>query len=163
MHENFVPQMIKGLEAQSAILTKAEAHCTDQDVDPNAILSARLFPDMFTFTKQVQVTCDFAARAAARLSGTDVPSFPDTETSFEELRQRIDNVVTYIASFKPDQFDESAEMSITLKLPMGEIPMTGHQFLNSFALPNFYFHLTPSYNILRHNGLQIGKRDFMGV
>src|SRR5262249_16825002 len=131
-------------------------------IDPTTLLNDRLFPDMFTFARQVQATCDHAARATARLAGVDVPTYENTETSFAQLKQRIATVITYIQGLKADQFN-GAETRV-IKLPMGgpTLELNGEQFFAGFALPNFYFHATTAYNILRHNGIEIGKRDFLG-
>lgn len=151
------------LGALSAILTKAEAHCAAHRIDPTALLTARLYPDMFTFTKQVQLACDFAARAAARLAGADVPGFPDTETTFPELQARIATARAYLAGFGPERFAGAETRVITLKQRSGELVFTGTEFLTLYALPQFYFHATTAYDILRHSGVEIGKHDYMGA
>ena len=157
-----VPGFVRILGALSAILDKAEAHAAAKKIDPAALLTARLFPDMFPFTRQVQNACDFAAKTTARLAGAEAPTYKDTETSFAELRQRIATVLDYIKGFKAEQF-AGAETRV-IKLPIGGNPMefTGEVFLVHFAMPNFYFHAVTAYDILRHNGVEIGKRSFLG-
>ena len=157
-----VPTFVRILNALSAILDKATAYAEAKKIDPNTLLNDRLYPDMFTFTRQVQNACDFAAKTTARLAGVDVPEYANTETSFAQLKQRIATAVSYVQSIKPEQF-KGAETR-TIKLPMGgnTIELTGEQLFVGVALPNFYFHATTAYNILRHNGLAIGKDDYLG-
>ena len=157
-----VAALSRALQALSTILTKAEAHCTAHKIDPTVMLSLRLFPDMLNFTKQVQLTCDFSARAVARLSGSDVPSFPDVETTFAELQTRIATAKTYVDSFTPAQFDGAESREITLPMRGTEMKMSGADYYTLYNLPQVYFHATTAYNILRHNGVEIGKRDYMG-
>jgi len=157
-----VPTFVRILTALSAILDKATAYAEAKKIDPAALLNDRLYPDMFTLTRQVQNACDFAAKTTARLAGAEVPDYANTETSFAQLKQRIATVLTYVQGFKADQF-KGAETRV-IKLPMGgnTVELTGEQLFVGVALPNFYFHATTAYNILRHNGLEIGKRDFLG-
>lgn len=147
----------------SGLLDKAEAHCTARNIKPEAILQFRLYPDMFPFVKQVQLACDFAARAAARLAGAEPKSFPDTETSFAELKERIAAARAYIASFPASAYDGADDRQVTIKVRGADMTMTGAQFYCTYSLPQFYFHLTTAYNILRHNGIEIGKLDFMAA
>jgi hypothetical protein len=163
IHDITIPPLTRTLGALANILTKAEAHCTAKGIDPHAMLAFRLYPDMFPFTRQVQLACDFAARIPPRLAGAEVPSYPDTETSFAELQARVARVTADIAGFGPDSFPGAAERQITIKTRAGELNMTGLQFLSQYALPQFYFHVTTAYTILRHNGVELGKRDYMGV
>ncbi|MEH6773440.1 MAG: DUF1993 domain-containing protein [Cereibacter changlensis] len=162
MYRYSVPPMLRNLRALSAILAKAEAHCTARKIEPEALLGFRLFPDMLPLTRQVQLACDFAARASARLAGAEMPSFPDTETSFAQLIARIRTATDYIESFDAGQFEGAESRSITMKQRGGEVTMTGLDYLTGFALPNFYFHTATAYDILRHNGLEIGKMDYVG-
>ncbi|MFZ1470647.1 MAG: DUF1993 domain-containing protein [Paracoccaceae bacterium] len=163
MHAMSVLTTDRFLAALSALLTKAEAHCEARKITPDAILQFRLFPDMFPLTAQVQLTCDFAARAAARLAGTSPTTFPDTEVTFAELQARIRTARDYMTSFTPAQY-ENAESRI-VSFPSGGRDMTlpGQDYLTLYALPQFFFHLTTAYNILRHNGVDLGKSDFMGA
>ncbi|HEX9857568.1 MAG TPA: DUF1993 domain-containing protein, partial [Paracoccaceae bacterium] len=144
-YECSIPPMNRALGALSAVLTKAEAHCTARKIDPEALLKARLFPDMFTLTKQVQLACDYAARGAARLAGADLPGFPDTETSFAELQIRISRTRDYLGTFQADRFADAAGRSITLKQRGADLVLPGTDFLTLYALPNFYFHTATAY------------------
>ncbi|WP_434619278.1 DUF1993 domain-containing protein [Tabrizicola sp. M-4] len=146
----------------SKLLTKAEAHCAAKNIKPEAMLTFRLFPDMFPFIKQVQLSCDFAARACARLAGEEPKSFPDTETTFAELQDRIAAARGYIAGFDPALFDGAETRDITIRMRGTDVKMKGEVFLNLYSLPQFYFHIATAYNILRHNGVEVGKGDYMG-
>jgi hypothetical protein len=163
MHAYVIPPMDRTLGGLSKILAKASAHCEAKGIKPEALLGFRLYPDMFPFTRQVQLACDFGARAAARLAGAEPKSFPDTETSFAELGDRIATARAYMASFAPEAYVGAAERIVTLKIRGQDMSMPGQQFLCVYALPQFYFHVTTSYNILRHNGVDIGKMDYMGA
>jgi uncharacterized protein len=158
-----VPAFLQILGALQGILGKAEAHCTAKKIAPEVLLGARLFPDMLPLSKQIQLASDFATKGCARLTHSEVPSTPDTEKSFEELRQRLAKASDYLKTFKPAQFEGADSKDITF--PVGPTSMTlkGQQFLNNFAFPNFYFHAATAHGILRHNGVEIGKRDFLGV
>jgi hypothetical protein len=163
VYDATVPAFLQILGGLSGILTKAEAHCTAKKIQPEVLLGARLFPDMLPLSKQVQLACDFAAKGCARLTHSEVPSTPDTEKTFGELKQRLANTIDYVKTFKPAQFDGADTREVTF--PVGPTSMTlkGQQFLNNFAFPNFYFHAATTHGILRHNGVEIGKRDFLGV
>jgi hypothetical protein len=161
MHQISVPSFQKHLTALDAILDKAAAYCEARKIEPSALLNARLYPDMFTFTRQVQAACDFAKAATARLAGETPPSHPDTETTIAELKARIAKTLAYIATIKPEAMDGSEERSMTIKVGPSDMTFIGRDYLLHFALPNFYFHCATAYGILRHNGLEIGKRDFM--
>jgi uncharacterized protein len=150
--------MLTGL---SNVLRKAAAHCEAKKIDPEALLSARLYPDMFAMKRQVQVTCDFAKGATARLAGVEVPSYPDDETSFDELQARIAKTRTFIASLPKNEIEASATRIIKVKVAGTEMEMPGDIYLSRMATPNFYFHYTTAYAILRHNGVELGKGDFM--
>ena len=163
MHAAIVPPLTRSLSALSHLLEVAEAFCADRKIDPAVLLGDRLAPDMFTLTRQVQLACDFAARAASRLAGQEVPSFPDTETTTEQLRRRIAAVQAHLAGFDAAAFDDAAARKITIKVAGQDMSFDGQSFYSSYALPQFYFHMTTAYNILRHNGVRIGKRDFMGA
>lgn len=163
MYDHIIPPMDRTLGALSAILAKAEAHCDAKGIKPDALLTFRLFPDMFPFTRQVQLTCDFAARAAARLAGAEPKSFPDTEVTFAELQSRIAAARAYMAEFSASAYDAAAARPVTIKMRGEDVTMPGVQYLTVYSLPQFYFHAVTSYNILRHNGVEVGKRDFMGA
>lgn len=159
-----VPAFLQTLGALSGLLAKAEAHCKARNIQPDVLLNARLYPDMLPLIRQVQTVCDFAAKTCARLTGSEVPSTPDTEKSFEELQQRIARVTDYVKSFKPAQFEGSDTREVTFPVgPTNTMTMKGAQYLVNFAFPNFYFHAATAHGILRHNGVEIGKRDFLGV
>ena len=158
-----VPTFVRILGALSKIIDKAEAHAAAKKIEPATLLNARLFPDMFTFTRQVQNACDFAAKTAARLAGASVPDFANTETSFAELKKRIATALDCVQSFKAEQFNGAETRMIKVPLGGNTMELTGEQLFVSMALPNFYFHATTAYNILRHNGVEIGKRDFLGM
>jgi uncharacterized protein len=161
MYQASVPPFLQTLNALSAILDKGAASASARKIDPSVLLGARLYPDMFPFTRQVQVAADFAKNSAARLAGVEAPKWEDTEASFDELKARVAKTIDYVKSFSAAQIDGSEERDITL--PLGGKPMTfkGQRYLINFALPNFYFHATTAYDILRHNGVDVGKRDFL--
>jgi len=163
LHEITIPPLTRMLEALGNILAKAEAHCEARKIDPQALLAFRLFPDMYPFTRQVQLACDFAVRIPARLARAEMPSYPDTETTFAELQARVARVRAEVAGYGPERFEGAAERDITIKTRMAELHMTGLQFLTQYALPQVHFHATTAYNILRHNGVDLGKRDYMGA
>lgn len=163
MHRRSVAVFDRFLTALAAILDKAEAHCEARKIKPEAILAARLFPDMFPFVRQVQLACDFAARPTARLAGFEPKSFPDTETSFAELKDRVAAARGYMASFATEDLDKAAERAIHFKAGGRPMELKGDDFLSFYALPQFFFHLTTAYDILRHCGVDLGKRDYMGA
>ena len=159
-----VPTFQQTLGALSGILTKAEAHCTAKNIQPDVLLGARLYPDMLPLSKQIQLACDFSSKACARLAHIDVPSTPDTEKTFEELRQRLAKTSDYIKKFAPAQFEGADHREVTFPSgPDKTLTLKGQEFLNRVAFPNFYFHAATAHGILRHNGVEIGKRDFLGV
>ncbi|QQO20407.1 DUF1993 domain-containing protein [Bradyrhizobium diazoefficiens] len=163
-YDAVVPAYLQMLNSVSGLLTKAEAHCAAKKVDPSVLLGSRLFPDMLPLSRQIQLVSDFAAKGCARLTHSDVPTTPDTETSFAELKQRLAKTIEYVKSFKPEQFEGAETKDVTFPAgPDKSITMTGQQFLSAFSLPNLYFHATTAHGILRHNGVEIGKRDFLGV
>jgi hypothetical protein len=163
-YEASVPAFLQILGSLTGILTKAEAHCKAKNVQPEVLLGARLYPDMLPFYRQIQLVCDFAAKGCARLTHNEVPTTPDTEKTFEELRQRLATSIEYIKTFKPAQFDGADVRDVSFPAgPDRTITLKGQQFLNSFAFPNFYFHAATAHGILRHNGVEIGKREFLGL
>jgi hypothetical protein len=163
MHRQSVAVFDRFLSALSAILKKAEAQCEAKKFKPEIILADRLFPDMFSFTRQVQLACDFAARGTARLAGQEPKSFADTETSFAELQDRISAARGYMASFSAEDLAKAPGRQITFKAGGHDMTLSGEDFLSFFALPQFFFHVTTAYDILRHNGIELGKRDYMGA
>ena len=158
-----VPAFQQILGALQGILTKAEAHCTAKKIAPEVLLGARLYPDMLPLSKQIQLASDFAAKGCARLTHSEVPSTPDTEKTFEELRQRLAKASDYLKAYKPEQFEGADTKEVTFPVGPSTMTLTGQQFLNRFTFPNFYFHAATAHGILRHNGVEIGKRDFLGV
>ena len=159
-----VPGFLQILNSLTGSLNKAEAHCKAKNINPEILLGARLYPDMLPFSKQIQLVSDFAAKGCARLTHSDVPSTPDTEKSFEELRQRLAKTIDYLKAFKPAQFEGGDSKDVTFPVgPDRSLTLKGQAFLNNFAFPNFYFHAATAHGILRHNGVEIGKRDFLGV
>ena len=159
-----VPAFLQILGSLSGLLTKAEAHCKARNIQPEVLLGARLYPDMLPLSRQIQLASDFAAKGCARLAHSEVPSTPDTETTFDELKQRLANTVAYVKSFKPAQFEGADAKDVTFPVgPNNNMTLKGQQFLSAFAFPNFYFHAATAHGILRHNGVEIGKRDFLGV
>ena len=153
---------LQTLTALSKILDKAAAHCATRKIDEAVLLQMRLFPDMFPFVKQVQLVCDFAKNTMGRLTG-EPPKFPDEEKSFDELKARIGKTVDYLNGFKPADIDPSAGKDVTFPIgPQKTMTLKGTDYLVGFALPNFYFHATAAYGILRHAGVELGKLDFLG-
>lgn len=163
MYQAGTPAIIHSLNALSAIIDKAAAHCAARKIDQLVIINYRLAPDMLPFARQIQIATDGAKGMAARLAGVEVPSYPDTETTFDDLKARIAKTVAYLKSFTPAQIDGTEDKAITMKAGPNELKFTGSQYLTTFVLPNFYFHVTTAYAILRHCGVDIGKRDFLGA
>lgn len=157
MSQASVPVFLRALRNLSAVLEKGAAHA-----EAASLVEARLYPDMLTLAGQVQRASDAAKGCAARLSGTQPPSFPDTEKSFPELQERIQKTIDYIKSVPSSQIDGSEEREIRFKAGKSEYNFTGQQYLQAFAIPNFFFHVTVAYAILRHKGIEIGKMDFLG-
>ena len=159
-----IPAFLQILGSLTGLLGKAEAHCQTKNIQPEVLLGARLYPDMLPFSKQIQLACDFAAKGCARLTHSEVPSTPDTEETFDELRQRLAKTIDYVKSFKPAQFDGADSKDVTFPAgPSNSMTLKGQQFASGFAFPNFYFHAATAHGILRHNGVEIGKHDFLGV
>ena len=162
MYDHSIPVLAKTLGNLSTILDKAVKHCEAKKLDPNALLGFRLFPDMFPLTRQVQIAADQAKGCAARLAGVEVPKYEDTEKTFDELKARIAKTIAFINGIKPDQLANSAGRDVVLPLRGNPVTFKGAWFLNHFVLPNFFFHVTTAYNILRHNGVELGKGDYIG-
>lgn len=162
MYDSSIAPMSHSLKALAAILKKAEAYCEARKIDPNALLTARLYPDMLPLTRQVQIATDHAKGCGARLTGTANPSYPDEEKTFAELQARIAKTLDFVGGLKREQFDGAATRTVTIKIGGKDLELPGAAYLSHAALPNFYFHVTTAYNILRHNGLEIGKGDFLG-
>ncbi|HTT99303.1 MAG TPA: DUF1993 domain-containing protein [Rhizomicrobium sp.] len=162
MYQASVPVYVQYLNATAKVLDKGAAFAEARKIDPAALLQARLYPDMHPLVKQVQIFTDQAVRGISRLAGTEPPPFPDTETTFSELKTRIEKAIAHVQSFKPDQIDGSEERDIVMKTPRGDMNFKGQMYLLGFSLPNFFFHATTTYSILRHVGVELGKMDFMG-
>jgi hypothetical protein len=163
MYSASVPLFKTLLGALSAVLDKGAAFAAAKQFDPAVLVNARLAPDMFPLSRQVQIATGMATGGAARLAGVDVPSFEDTEKTFDELKARIANAIAFIDSVKPEQIDGSEERAVVLKMRAGDLNFTGQSYLIGFVIPNFVFHCATAYDILRHNGVDIGKRDFLGA
>jgi len=163
MHAASVPVFKQALGGLSDVLTKAAAYAEARKIDPSVLLTERLAPDMFALTRQVQIASDTAKGAAARLAGVAAPKWEDTESSFAELQERISKTIAYIESIPADSIDGSEERDVTITLRSGDIHFKGQRYLLNWALPNFFFHVTTAYNLLRHDGVEIGKRDFLGA
>lgn len=161
MHDAAVPTLLRVLGNLKHVLKKGEAHAEARKVDPAVLLNSRLALDMHPLVRQVQMVSDSAKGGAARLAGVEPPSMPDTETNFAELYQRIDKTVDFIKSLKPEQFDGADTRVITLQFPGRELKMSGQELLGTVTFPNVFFHAVTAYNILRHNGVEIGKMDFL--
>jgi hypothetical protein len=162
MYQASVPVLSHVLKNLSSILEKAEAHAEAKKIDQAVFISARLAPDMLALARQVQIATDTAKGCAARLAGSDIPSYEDNETTFAALRERIGKTVAFLESVPAARIDGSEDRSITLKLGGNETHFSGQSYLLNFVLPNLYFHVTTAYAILRHNGVDIGKRDYLG-
>jgi hypothetical protein len=163
MYEASVPAFLQMLNSLSAILDKAEAFAAERKIDPAVLLGYRLAPDMFALARQVQIATDQAKGCCARLAGVEVPKYADDETTFADLRARIARTIEFVQSFEPGDIDGSEARDIALTAGSRELRFQGQQYLVTFVLPNFYFHVTTAYAILRHCGLPIGKRDFLGA
>ena len=164
MHAASVPVFQQMLGSLDALLSKAEAHAAERKIDPDALLHARLFPDMFPLLRQVQIACDFAKGVSGRLAGAELPVFDDKETSFADLHALIAKTLAFIGGLDATQFDGSETRDIVLRpgTPK-ERKIGGQAYLLSYGLPQFFFHVTTSYALLRHNGVEVGKRDYMGA
>jgi hypothetical protein len=162
MYSASIPVLLRMLDNLSAILHKAEAYAAERKIEPSVLLNARLAPDMLPLVSQVQIASDNAKGCAARLAGLDIPSYPDTESSFAELQARIAKTRAFLGSVTAAQIDGSEGRPIILNFPGMELKFSGQEYLLNFVLPNFYFHVTTAYAILRHNGLDVGKMDFLG-
>jgi hypothetical protein len=162
MYQATIPVFLRGFSNLSAILTKAEEDAAARKIDPSVFTSARLAPDMYPLTSQIQIATDVSKGCAARLAGLEIPSYEDNEKTFDELHARIAKTVAFLQSIKPEQIDGTDDKPITIKTRGREVTFPGQTYLLTFVLPNFYFHLTTAYDILRHNGVVLGKPDFIG-
>ena len=162
MYQASVPVFVKTLGNLAAILDKGAAFAAARKVDPSVLLAYRLAPDMLSLTRQVQIAADHAKRAAARLAGIEAPVYEDNEASFADLQARIDKTIAFINTLGPGQIDGSEARDITLKIGGNSQTLSGQAYLLHNALPNFFFHVTTAYAILRHCGVEVGKKDFIG-
>lgn len=162
MYNASIPVMIKMLGNLEAILDKAIAHAAARKIDDAAFVDARLYPDMFTFARQIRVATDMSKGAGARLAGIDIPKFEDNEKTLPELKARLRKAIDFLAALKPAQIDGTEARAITLTVGGNTLNFQGLDYLNHWVLPNFYFHVTTAYNLLRHGGVEIGKMDFLG-
>jgi hypothetical protein len=161
MYRASVPIFLQMLPALSAVLDRAAAHAAAKKIDPQVFVDARLYPDMFPLSRQIQIATDFAKGACARLAGVEPPKYADTERTLDDLKARIAKTVDFIKEFKPAQIDGSEERDISLVLGGQPQKFKGENYLTGLVLPNFFFHVTTAYAILRHNGVELGKQDFI--
>lgn len=162
MYQASIPVFVRMLGNLSSILDKAAAHAEAEKIDQAVFINARLAPDMYPLSRQIQIATDMVKGCAARLAGIDVPSYEDNETTFADLKARITKTVAFLKSINAEQINGSEDRTVTLKLRGKEVSFLGQPYLLNFVLPNFYFHITVAYAILRHNGLEIGKMDYIG-
>jgi uncharacterized protein len=163
MYRASVPVFARALRNLIAILRKGEAHAAERKIDPAVLLNYRLAPDMFPLTRQVQIATDMAKGCVSRLAGVEIPSYEDKETTFGELIARLERCVAYLEGFKPAQIDGAEDKTVVLKRPTGDVSYPGLQYLLEYVTPNVYFHCTSAYAILRHCGVDVGKKDFIGA
>ena len=162
MFQASVPPIIRSLSNLRAILQKAQTHAEAKKIDPSILINARLYPDMFALSRQVQIATDVAKGGVSRLAGKEIPKYEDNEASFAELVARLDKTITLLQSFKADEINGSEEHVINLPMRENTLIFKGLPYLLDFVLPNVYFHVATTYAILRHNGVEIGKNDFLG-
>lgn len=161
MYQASIPLLIKQLENLSGILKKGEAYAVAKKIEPEVLINARLAPDMFPLSRQVQIAADIS-KGVARLAGKEVPSYEDNEKTFVELEARIAKTIAFLKTFTPEQIDGSEERKVTLKMRGKEVVFLGQPYLLYFVLPNLHFHATTAYAILRNNGVEVGKSDYLG-
>jgi uncharacterized protein len=162
MYQISIPQLTKMLGNLSNILKKGEEFAKAKNIDGAVLVGSRLAPDMFPLAKQVQIACDQVKNGMARLAGVEPPKFDDNETTFAQLQERIAKTIAFANSIKPEQLDGSETKEIQFSIKEWNFEFVGDQYLLTWIIPNFYFHVTTAYNILRHNGVEIGKSDFLG-
>ena len=163
MYEATIPVLIRSMHNLSAILAKAAAHCEAKKIDPSVLIGSRLFPDMFPLSRQVQIAADMAKAGSSRLAGQTPPSFEDTEKTFPELIQRLHKTIAHVETITPAQLAGAETRDVTWPTRGSTMTMAGLPYLLYWVLPNLHFHVTTAYNILRHNGVEIGKQDFLGA
>jgi hypothetical protein len=162
MYQASVSAFTRQLNNLAAILEKGAAHADAKKIDPKVLINGRLFPDMFPLSRQVQIATDTARAGAARLAAVDVPAQEDNETTFAELVARVRKTISYLETLKPEQFEDSEDRTVTWQTRSSTKTMQGMPYLQNHLLPNLYFHITTTYNILRHSGVELGKMDFLG-
>jgi hypothetical protein len=163
IHRIHIAAAIATMEASLKILDKAEAFCAERKIEPSVLLAYRLAPNMWPFSKQIQAMCDRSRRLVAKLLGEEEPSWPNTESSFQELKTRVNKTIALINSIDSNRFEGVESRDITLNLPTGDVTMKGLQFANKVGLPNVLFHSVTAYDILRHAGVPLAKREFLGI
>lgn len=163
LYQATVPVFVQSLEALAAIIDKASAHAQAHKIDPGVLLSARLRPDMLPFVRQTQIVCDGAKFMTGRLAGRETPKYEDNEASFDDIKARIKKTLDYIGGIDPNDIEAGENREIIFPLGPNKMKMKGADYIFHFALPNFYFHFTTAYGILRHNGVDVGKRDYLGA
>jgi hypothetical protein len=162
MYQASVPVFLRGFDNLSVLLDQAEEFAVSRKIHPSVLIEARLFPDMFPFARQIQLASDAAKRGAARLANVQAPAFEDIEITFQDLQDRIARTCEFLRELDPHRIDGSETREINIKIGGEPVSMTGMGYLLSFALPNFFFHVTTAYDILRHNGVPLGKADYLG-
>jgi hypothetical protein len=162
IYDQVVTGFSRSLQNLAAMLDKADQHAKANNYESTVLLDARLYPDMFPCKRQIQLVTDFAKGSAGRLAGVEVPKWEDTENVCAELQVRLKQTMAFLATLEPEQFVDAPTRAIEIKTPVGTFNFTGSAFLLQWAVPNFYFHMTTAYNLLRHNGVPIGKFDFLG-
>jgi hypothetical protein len=162
LYDTSVAPLKRALTNLSSILKKGEEYADNLKIEPAVLLNARLFPDMFPLTRQVQIATDMSKGGIARLAGVEIPKYEDIETTFEQLQARIAKTIVFLESIKPEQFEGAESKEIVINVRKVDIQFTGQAYLLTWVFPNVYFHVTTAYNILRHNGVPLGKPDFLG-
>ncbi len=162
MYSLSAPVFVRMLRNLDGVLDKGAAYAAARKIEPSVLVNARLFPDMVPLTAQVRIAGDFAKGAVARLTGHEPPKYEDNEATFDDLKARIAKTIAYVESFRPEQFEGAETRTVTMKMRGEDKSFDGLTYLANIVLPNFYFHVTTAYDILRHNGVELGKRDFVG-
>lgn len=163
MYQISVPVFTRMLTNLIAIIEKAAAHCEEKKIDPSVLINYRLYPDMFAFAKQIQIATDAAKNGTAYLAGAEPPKFENTELTFPELIERVRKTIAFVNTFKPEQIDGTEDKDVVIKRGETTVIYKGQAYLLNRVLPNFFFHITTAYDILRHNGVELGKKDYLGT
>jgi hypothetical protein len=162
IYDQVIAPLSRMLKSLDAVVSKSVAYAAEHSIEEATLIQARLFPNMLPFVFQIRIATDTAKGAAARLSGTTVPKWADDEETFADVHARIRKAIDFLATFKPAQFEGAEKRNIELKLGQREVKFTGTEYITGFVIPNFYFHVTTAYAILRHNGVDVGKKDYLG-